>query len=67
MTTFQLILAIIGGIISIQVQLVLLVKWLTKHYLKELIPNSGTSIKDQINRLEQRQHEIYLHFMNKNI
>jgi len=65
MTTFQLILAIIGGIISIQVQLVLLVKWLTKHYLKELIPNSGTSIKDQINRLEQRQHEIYVHFMNK--
>ncbi len=65
MTTFQLILAIIGGIISIQVQLVLLVKWLTKHYLKELIPNSGTSIKDQINRLEARQHEIYLHFMNK--
>ena len=65
MTTFQLILAIIGGIISIQVQLVLLVKFLTKHYLSELIPNSGTSIKDQINRLEARQHEIYLHFMNK--
>jgi hypothetical protein len=67
MTTFQLILAIIGGIVSIQIQLVLLVKFLTKHYLKELIPNSGTSIKDQINRLEARQHEIYLHFMNKNI
>jgi hypothetical protein len=65
MTTFQLILAIIGGIISIQVQLVLLVKFLTKHYLSELIPNSGTSIKDQINRLEARQHEIYVHFMNK--
>jgi hypothetical protein len=66
MTTFQLILAIIGGIISIQVQLVLLVKWLTKHYLSELIPNSGTSIKDQINRLEARQHEIYKHFMDRN-
>lgn len=65
MTTFQLILAIIGGIISIQVQLVLLVKWLTKHYLSELIPNSGSSIKDQINRLEARQHEIYKHFMDK--
>jgi hypothetical protein len=65
MTTFQLILAIIGGIISIQVQLVLLVKWLTKHYLSELIPNSGTSLKDQITRVEERQHEIYKHFMNK--
>jgi len=66
MTTFQLILAIIGGIISIQVQLVLLVKWLVKHYLSELVPNSGSSLKDQINRLEARQHEIYKHFMDKN-
>ena len=65
MTTFQLILAIIGGIISIQIQLVLLVKWLTKHYLKELIPNSGTSLKDQITRVEARQHELYLHLIDK--
>lgn len=65
MSTFNLILTIIGGIIGIQVELVLLVKWLTKHYLKELIPNSGTSMKDQINRLEARQHEIYVHFMDK--
>lgn len=65
MNTFNLILTIIGGLIGIQVELVLLVKWLTKHYLKELIPNSGTSMKDQINRLEARQHEIYVHFMTK--
>lgn len=65
MTTFQLILAIIGGIISIQIELVLLVKWLTKHYLKELIPNSGSSMKDQINRLEQRQYEILVHLVDK--
>ena len=65
MNTFQLILAIIGGLISIQIQLVVLVKWLTKQYLKELIPNGGQSMKDQISRLEQRQHEIYLHFMDK--
>ena len=65
MTTFQLILAIIGGIIGIQLQLVAMVKWLVKHYLSELVPNSGSSIKDQINRLESRQHEIYVHFMNK--
>jgi hypothetical protein len=65
MSTLQLILTIVGGFISIQIQLVLLVKWLTKHYLSELIPNSGTSLKDQITRLEAKQHEIYLHFMNK--
>jgi hypothetical protein len=28
-------------------------------YLKELKPNSGTSIKDQINRLEERVDDIY--------
>lgn len=65
MTDTQLVLSIIGGIITIQLQLVAMVKWLVKHYLSELIPNSGSSIKDQINRLEAKQHEIYLHFMNK--
>jgi hypothetical protein len=58
-------LSIVGGIILIQVQLIGMVKWLVKHYLNELVPNSGSSIKDQINRLEAKQHEIYLHFMNK--
>jgi hypothetical protein len=28
------------------------IKWLVKHYLSELKPNSGSSLKDQINRLE---------------
>lgn len=65
MSTFNLILAIIGGLISIQIELVLLVKWLTKHYLKELHPNGGQSMKDQISRLEERQHEIYKHFMDR--
>jgi hypothetical protein len=65
MTTFQSILAIIGSIILVQIQLIGMVKWLVKHYLNELTPNSGSSMKDQINRLEARQHEIYLYFMNK--
>ena len=65
MNSAELVLSIIGGIILIQVQLIGMVKWLVKHYLSELVPNSGTSIKDQINRLEARQHEIYVHFMNK--
>lgn len=65
MSTIELLLSVIGGLITIQVELVLLVKWLTKHYLKELIPNSGSSMKDQINRLEQRQHELYTHLLSK--
>jgi hypothetical protein len=65
MSEIELALAIVGGLITIQIELVLLVKWLTKHYLKELIPNSGSSMKDQINRLEERQHDLYVHLMNK--
>ena len=34
-------------------------RWMVKHYLEEikheLKPNGGGSIKDQVNRLEQRQ------------
>lgn len=65
MSTVELLLSIVGGIIALQVQLVYLVRWLVKHYLKELVPNSGSSMKDQINRLEQRQHELYVHLLNK--
>ena len=36
------------------------VKWLVQHYLAELKPNSGSSLKDQVNRLESRVDEIYL-------
>jgi hypothetical protein len=28
------------------------IKWLIKHYLYELKPNGGSSVKDQISRLE---------------
>lgn len=65
MSNIQLALSIVGGILLIQIQLIGMVKWLVKHYLSELVPNSGSSMKDQLNRLEQRQHEIYVHFMNK--
>jgi hypothetical protein len=30
------------------------IKWLVKHYLSELKPNSGSSLKDQVSRLEIR-------------
>jgi hypothetical protein len=35
-----------------------LVKWLVKHYLSELKPNSGSSMRDQVNRLEARVDTI---------
>ena len=37
----------------------LMVRWLVKHYLSELKPNSGTSMNDKVNRLESRVDEIY--------
>jgi hypothetical protein len=65
MSGIELALSIVGGIIFIQLQLVGMVRWLVKHYLSELVPNSGSSMKDQINRLEARQHEILVHLINK--
>lgn len=65
MNGLHMTLSIVGGIILIQIQLIGMVKWLVKHYLNELVPNSGSSIKDQINRLEARQHEILVHLIDK--
>lgn len=35
------------------------VRWLVKHYLYELKPNSGSSLKDSVMRLERQVEEIY--------
>jgi hypothetical protein len=34
------------------------VRWMVKHYLYELKPNGGGSLKDQVNRLERRVDEV---------
>ena len=43
----------------------LMVRWLVKHYLEELKPNGGSSVKDQVNRLEARVDQIYLLLSNR--
>ncbi len=35
------------------------VKWLVQHYLAELKPNSGSSLRDSVDRLERQVEEIY--------
>ena len=35
-------------------------KWMITTFLHELKPNGGSSLKDQVNRLEQRVDDIYL-------
>ena len=52
------ILVLIGG-------LEIRVRSLVKTYLSELKPNGGSSMKDQINRLEERQYEILQSLINK--
>ena len=34
-------------------------RWMVKHYLSELKPNSGSSLKDSVLRLERQVEEIY--------
>jgi len=43
----------------------LMIKWMVKHYLNELRPNGGSSVKDQVNRLELRVDEIYRLLVDK--
>jgi hypothetical protein len=43
----------------------LMVRWLVKHYLEELKPNGGSSVKDQVNRLEARVDQIYILLSNR--
>ena len=46
------VITIIGGFIGS-------VKWLVKHYLNELKPNSGSSLKDSVTRLEEKVEILY--------
>ena len=34
------------------------IRWMVKHYLYELRPNGGDSLKYQVNRLERRVDEV---------
>ena len=45
------IISILGGVAAY-------VQFMIKHYLSELKPNGGSSIKDQVNRLEARVDTI---------
>ena len=41
------------------------VRWLVKHYLAELKPNSGSSLKDSVIRLEEKVEILYQMMMQK--
>jgi hypothetical protein len=46
------IVTVLGGVTA-------MLNFMIKHYLAELKPNSGSSMKDAINRLETRVDKIY--------
>lgn len=52
--------ALIVAVMTIMAGFATLVRWLVKHYLYELKPNGGGSVKDQVNRLETRVDQIYI-------
>jgi cell shape-determining protein MreC len=44
--------SLIVAILTIVSSIAFAIKWLVRHYLSELKPNSGSSLKDQVSRLE---------------
>jgi hypothetical protein len=48
------------GVSAVCTSLLLGLRWVIKSYLQELKPNSGSSIKDQITRLEQRVDDLFV-------
>jgi len=53
------VMTIIGGFAGA-------VRWMVKHYLNELKPNGGSSVKDSVDRLERQVEEIYRILLSRN-
>jgi hypothetical protein len=56
---FVAIFTLIGGLATA-------VRWMVKHYLVELKENSGSSLKDSVNRLEKQVEQIMIILMTQN-
>jgi len=57
---FVAVFTLIGGFATA-------VRWLVKHYLYELKPNSGSSLKDSVTRLEAQVEQIMIILMTENV
>jgi len=51
--------ALAVGVCAVLTSLLVALRWVIKSYLQELKPNSGSSMKDQLTRLEQRVDDLY--------
>jgi hypothetical protein len=48
------------GVCAISTSLLVGLRWVIKSYLQELKPNGGSSMKDQLNRLEARVDDLFM-------
>ena len=52
------VIGLVTSILALIIGLEIRIKALVKHYLIELKPNSGSSIKDQITRVEEKLDQL---------
>jgi hypothetical protein len=52
------VVGLITSILALIIGLEFRIKSLVKHYLMELKPNSGSSLKDQITRVEEKLDKL---------
>ena len=57
---FVAIFTLIGGLATA-------VRWMVKHYLSELRPNGGSSLRDSVDRLEKQVEQIMTILMTQNV
>lgn len=56
--------AAVGGLVlSILAAVYSAMKFLVKSIMRELTPNGGSSLKDQVNRIESRVDALYIKLM----
>jgi hypothetical protein len=56
---FVAIFTLMGGLATA-------VRWMVKHYLSELRPNGGSSLRDSVDRLEKQVEQIMVILMTQN-
>ena len=54
------IIGLAVGVCAVSTSLLVGLRWVVKSYLQELKPNGGSSMKDQLNRLEARVDDLFV-------
>lgn len=55
--------AIATAVITVLAGLFAGLRWLIRAYLRELVPNGGSSMADRVNRIEDRVNALYDHLI----